>query len=332
MPTFLGAYLPCSTFQEPPSWARSPEISEYAEFHWPPYVAQDSADVLAGLCTDTQPVDEPGNVITGSMQPAFGADWYNSIHIIPGTLALGNVISEITHSIEVWNAWDIDKTLSIITASGTTGGITLSGQHAPPLAYGPLQSRLYTLTVLTSGDPVIDARYDFNFGTEMPTLSVTGRRIVMWSFHPDWSNGITERLEWLTDVLTAYDGTEQRVRLRDHARRSIEYDIMANGHDARMLEALTFGWGAQLYCLPVWWEADILQAAVNAGTTSVAVTDAALKDYSPGGLVVFWRNTGACEAVEILSISGNTITLKLPLSMSFPAGSRVIPAGLARLD
>lgn len=332
MPTLSGVIVSLGAYQEPPAWSRSVDINGYQAYHWPPYVALDCSGILAGLKTDTQPVDEPGIANDGASAPNFGADWYDRIHIIPGTISLGNVISNITRQVEVWNAWSSAKTLAAIHASGTTGGMTLGGQSAPPLTFGPLQSRLYTLTVSTSGDPVIDAAYEFDFGVEKPTLRVTGRRIVVWGFNPDWSNGVTERLTWATDVLANYDGSEQRIRLRDNARRGIEYGFLAEGHDARLLEALTFGWGARLYCLPVWWEADTLASGISAGATSVTVTDAALKDYRAGGLVVFWSSAGKSEAVEILSISGNTLTLKLPLSQSFPAGSRVLPAVLARLD
>lgn len=332
MPTLDGTILPAGSHQEPPAFARSGEIGEYLATHWPPYVARDGHGHIAGTRTDTQPVSENGLPAAGALAPNFGADWYDRIHVIPGRLALGNVISNLTRQIEVWNAWGTARTLSSIATSGTTGGITLAGQPAPPLAYGPLQSRHYTLTVSTAGDPVIDAAYAFDFGAERPLLSVSGRRIVVWSFRPDWSSGITERLTWLTDVLAAHDGGEQRMRLRDHARRGIEYAFLASGHDARLLEAITFGWGARLYCVPVWWEADFLPMGVDAGSTQVTVTDAAFKDYRAGGLVVFWRDTGSSEAVEILSIAGDTIALKLPLSQSFPAGSRVMPAVLARLD
>lgn len=332
MPTLPGVIVGLGGHQDPPSWARSSEIGEYAVTNLPPYVARDTALSIAGQKTGTQPVDEPGLTKPGAAAPNFGADWYDRVHVIPGHFDLGNVISNLTRQVEVWNAWGTAQTLSSIAASGTTGGITLAGQSAPPLAFGPLHSRLYTLTVSTAGDPVIDAIYAFDFGTERPVLTVTGRRIVVWSFRPNWSGGITERLEWLTDVLAAYDGTEQRVRLRDHARRGIEYGFAVEGHDARLLEALTFGWGARLYCLPVWWEADYLAAGITAGATSVTVTDAALKDYRAGGLVVFWRDAGTTEAVEIASITGDTITLKLPLSKAFPAGSRVMPAVLARMD
>lgn len=329
MTTYTGSVLPPVLFAAPAYGAAYKFLPPQLTLPYPAVLASNMPS--AGPMTNNLPISEVVSNFAGGVMRMFERDFYNRIHLSPAVIDAGNVISNATRYVEVWNAWSEGKTLASIAASGTTGGITLGGQSAPPLAFGPLQSRIYALTVSTSGDPVIDARYMFDFGAEKPVLRVTGRRIVVWSFRPNWADGITERLEWLTDVLTAYDGGEQRVRLRNNARRVIEYAFAVEGNDARLLEALTFGWGGRLYCLPVWWEADFLPSGIAAGATSVTVTDAALKDYRAGGLIVFWSSVGKSEAVEILSISGNTITLKLPLANSFPPGTRVAPAVLARL-
>ncbi len=321
-------------YDQQPGWSLSVDISQYQAAAWWPGRVMDTGLPVVGQAIDTQPVAEPGMRCRGAQALAFGADWYGRIHLLPALLELGNVIKTSTFPIEVWNSHDDVRTLQSITATGTTGGLALSSETetAAPIAFGGLQSRIYTLTVASSGDPIIDADYRYQFEAETLQLQVTGRRIVIWSFRPNWESGITERLQWATDILTAYDGSEQRVRLREHARRWIEYGFLVQGHDARLLESLTFGWGARLYCLPVWWEADFLAHPLPAGSTSVTVTDAACKDYRAGGLALFWQDTGTNEAVEILAITGNTLTLKLPLSQTFPAGSRVLPAVLARLE
>ena len=328
MTTYAGSVLPPVLFAAPAYGAAykflPPQLTR-------PYPAVLASGMSSGPMTDNLPISEVVSNFAGGVMRMFERDFYNRIHLLPATINVGNVTSNATIYVEVWNAWMVGKTLASIDASGTTGGITIGGQSAPPLAFGPLQSRIYALTVSTSGDPIIDARYVFDFGSEKPALRVTGRRIVVWSFRPNWSDGITERMEWLTDVLTAYDGTEQRVRLRSNARRVIEYAFAVEGNDARLLEALTFGWGGRLYCLPVWWEADFLPSGIAAGATSVTVTDAALKDYRADGLVVFLRDSEFHEAVEIKSVVDNTINLKLPLANSFPPGTRVAPAVLARL-
>lgn len=44
----------------------------------------------------------------------------------------------------------------------------------------------------------------------------------VWTISPDWSDGITETLEWLTGLLASPIGAEQRFGLRLTPRRSFE--------------------------------------------------------------------------------------------------------------
>lgn len=331
MPTFPGSILPGAARQEPPTWSRSPEVSERVPVAFP-FDQSASSVMRPGARLDTQPVDELRLGVNGALLPTFGADWYHRIHVIPSTIDLGNLVSPVERVLEVWNARFDAQTLDAIDETGTDG-LLLSGQPAPPLAFGPLQSRLYTFAAGTRGAPVIDAAYRFVFaGGLTALLVVTGRRVVVFGMRPDWSQGITERLEWLTEVLEAYDGTEQRVRLRQLPRRGFEYGFLIEGRDAQVLDHLLFAWGARIYCLPVWTDISTLAGEAAVGSTALTVQDAANSDYHAGGLAVLWRSNTRHEAVEILSIAGNTLTLKLPLAGSWPAGTRVFPARLARLE
>jgi hypothetical protein len=331
MAVLPGTILPGSSRQEPPSWPRSPEISERQRVTWP-FDARQTSGHLTGGKQDTQPVVEVARSKGGSAFPAFGGDWYHRIHVIPSTIDLGNLVSPVERVLEVWNARFSSATLSGIDATGDDG-LLLSGQPAPPLGFGPLQSRLYTFAASTRGAPVIDAAYIFRFADGTAALLVvTGRRVVVFGMRPDWSEGVTERLAWLTEVLEAHDGTEQRVRLRRMPRRSFEYAFLLEGKATRLLDHLLFGWGARVYCLPVWSDVTILASGLSAGTTSITVQDAANADYHAGGLVVLWLSDIRHEAVEILDVSGDVLTLKLPLGSAWPAGTRVYPARLVRLE
>ncbi|MEW8420130.1 MAG: hypothetical protein AB2669_08335 [Candidatus Thiodiazotropha endolucinida] len=331
MPTFPGARLPGISQQEPPSWPRSTEISERTVVAFP-FEPDASSIAQPGSKQDTQPVAEQPLTLSGHQWPAFGRDWYHRIHIIPSTIDLGNLISSVERVLEVWNARFDNQTLNAIDETATDG-LLLSGQPAPPLNFGPLQSRRYTFAAGTRGAPVIDARYRFSFASGVTSqLLVTGRRVVVFGMRPEWSQGMTERLAWLTEVLESYDGTEQRVRLRQLPRRFFEYRFLIADKDARVLDHLLFAWGARIYCLPVWMDVTVLTEAISAGSDTVTVDDAMNSDYHAGGLAVLWQSNTRHEAVEILSITGNTLTLKLSLSTHWPAGTRVFPARLTRLE
>jgi hypothetical protein len=331
MAIFPGTLLSVRHYQEPPTWRRARGIGATVPPSWPPPQTEDPLRQRVGDRVARQPVVENTGVAVGHPQPTFADDWYDRVHVLPGTLSLGNVLSPLTRRIELWNATRQRITLSSLTASGATGGLSLSGQAAPPLNVEPLQSRLYTLAIDTLGDPVIEARYTFEVGGAAPSVVVTGARIAVWGFRPNWITGVTERLRWLTDVLTAYDGSEQRVRLRDQARRDLDYTALVGAQDARRLAAITLGWGARLYCLPLWCEADTLSLAVGVGDTRLPVTQAALKEYRIDGLVVVWRDAGHSEAGVIKDIVDNTLWLQQPLARSYPASARVMPGVLARL-
>ena len=326
-----GYLLASSGWQEPPTWPRSPQISRRTPLSMP-LAAWDGARSLAGARSDTQPVDEPHNRCAGCLSPAFSADWYHRIHILPAVLALGNLISAAERFVELWNAHFTAVTLTAIQATGTDG-LVLIGLNDPPLPFRPLQSRRWSVVISTHGAPVIAAQWRFivDHG-HVSTLTVTGPRIAVCGLRPNGANGIPARREWLTDVLESYDGTEQRVPLRALPRRSIEYAVLVEGNDARWLEQLLFAWGARTYCLPVWMHPTVLEKPTPSGTTHFFIHDALAAEYQPGGLAVLWRSNRHYEAVEIESLDGHALTLKHPLGQSWPAGTRLFPAHLARLD
>jgi hypothetical protein len=269
---------------------------------------------------------------TGAADRTFRDDWYHRIHVLPAAIDFGNIVSPVSHPVEVWNAFFSPISLAAMEVAGADG-VSLTGQPPPPLVYGGLASRVYTVAASTQGSPVLSARYVFRFSNGASSkLTVSGRRVVVFGLAPNWAGGITERLAWLTDVLESYDGSEQRIRLRSIPRRSFEFQLDLAGHDVRVLETLLHAWAARVFAVPVWTDPTVLTAPLSAGATAVRVSDAANADYHAGGLVAFWSDNQHHEVGEILSLAGNALTLKQPLSRGWPAGTRVFPARFARLD
>ena len=294
---------------------------------WPGRLAGASAQ--RGALANQLPISEITTPSAGVIVRQFERDWYHRVHLLPGRMALGNLLSTQIRQVEVWNAHFAPKALSAIIGQNN-GGLTLAAPVNPPTTYGMLESRLHNLSIGLDGPPVIEASFIFQFPGEAPTLSVTGRRVVVFGIAPDWSDGWLERLMWATDVLTARDGAEQRIRLRSQPRRSLEFSLLAAGDEAALLDVLLSAWQARVYALPVWPDKSRLSSRVNAGSTVIPVATPHL-EYAADGLLVIGTDSRNTEAAEILSVASHAVTLKQPLLQTWPAGAFVVPAQTARL-
>lgn len=158
----------------------------------------------------------------------------------------------------------------------------------------------------------------------------------VFPFRPNWRTPVVERLEWLTDVHEAKDLTESRIQLRAFPRRYLEYELLESGYDAARLDALLWGWQAKQFTLPVWTDPQKLTASLPAGSTSIAAETEGF-DFYAGGKAVLWQSEQNYEAVDIDSIETDTagdtfLALAVATTESWPAGTRLFPARLSRLQ
>ncbi len=305
-------------------------FDRYAADYYP--YRDDAAPLAPGaqVRTINLPVSQQANPQIGDRSGGFGwLDWYDRIHLIPGTLALGNLVQAQERTIEVWNAWHIPQRLSALDGVGTDG-LVLTEPAAAPTTFGGLESRLYTLSISLTGPPVIDAHYTFTFPGQSPELVVTGARVLGLAFRPNWREPVVERLIWLTDVIRRRDGSEQRISLRSIPRREFEYLVTLTDVSAARLDAAAWGWQARVFALPIWTDPTVLDAALPAGSTSIPV-DTALRDYAAGSLAALVQDEYDHEIVEVLEVAGGSITLARPTAQDRPAGTHLYPARLARL-
>lgn len=314
-----------------PVTARFGSYSQLAPQPMPPWRGAPSTDAIYGAKTNTQPIDEPKNPIAANLIKNFGfADWYDRIHVTPRSIDLGSIVSTQTRTIVVWNAYAEQKTLTSIT-SPNAAGLTLTQPGGVPLLYNALQQVTYTLQATLDGEANLEATYTFSFGAEALDVEVFGSRITPWVWRPDWSQPMVERLQWETEVLTAYDGSEQRIRLREFPRRTFEFGFAAEGKLRRRLETSIYGWGARSWALPVWPDGERLTSTATSGASSITVTTTN-RDYRVGGLVMLLADDGAYEVHEILSLAAGSLTIKSVLASTWTTGScTVYPVRLAKL-
>jgi len=327
MTTYSGAILPSGLPADPAYGAAYKFLPAPLTLPYPGAMADNPPH--AGLLTDNLPISEIVQTFTGNRHRAFEQDWYHHVHLLPARIALGNLLSTQVRQVEVWNAHFAPKDLSAVVGQND-GGVTLAAPANPPTTYGMLESRLHNVSVSLDGPPVIEASFTFQFPDEAPTLSISGRRVVVFGLKPNWADGWLERLMWATDVLTARDGTEQRISLRAQPRRSLEFSILVGRDEAALLDVLLSSWQSRVYALPIWPDKGILAATVMAGSTVIPISTTNL-EYEADGLLVIGSDSRNTEAAEVLSVAANAVTLKQPLLQSWPAGAFVVPARTARL-
>lgn len=275
------------------------------------------------------PVSAAPRALTGAVARSYVDDFYHRVHVNPVVLDIGNLLSVQTRDVSVWNAYFTSKALSSITESGTEG-LEESGVVAPT-TFGPLEERTLSITVTTNGPATIDALYTLAFPEESPTLQVTGRRVVVFGYPPDWTKGVVEAYEWATDVIESYGGIEQRIGLRSAPRRKLSYSFTTISENERAsLAAAMYGWQARIFAVPVWTDVQVLASSIALGSTSVAcVTDG--YEFAATGLVVLWAGYNNHEALEVESAAAGTLTFASPTLKEWPAGSYLLPVRLGRL-
>ena len=268
---------------------------------------------------------------TGRLAPRFADDFFDRIHVMPTALRLGNVVSELTREVVVWNAWrTAPQTLTALHLDGDVGS-TLAAPTTLPLTLRPLQEQVLMLTVGLDGPPVIDATAVLAFASGQSwSIRIDGLRLQAWTLPPNWSEPLTETLAWLTDVQVAVAGTVTRTPLREAPRRSWEFAILADRRERRRIEHALFDWTARVWALPVFVDTTHLRAPLAVGATQIVV-DAGGLDFAVGSLAMLWRDVATYELVEVAQIANAQLVLRAPTRRAWPVGTRLIPCRTARL-
>lgn len=275
----------------------------------------------------TQPIEENRAHRSASKQDQFGfLDFFNRIHIQYRHLDLGNIISTQQVNFTVFNSYFVPRTLNEIVESGITGGLVLTEPAPTPLVFQPFEQYVYQLSVSTEGPPSVAATYLFDFDVIDLQLDVTGTRLVLFYFEPD--GPMNETLEWATDILESYDGSEQRIELRGAPRQRIEFDVLTDGIDDTKLRGLLFDWLPRVFGLPIWWEMRRVTSAPTAGDGTINVSTLN-GDFREGGLMMIYQDKDKYEVIGITSMDSTSIKLDTDLTNSYTRKAVVIPVRTA---
>jgi hypothetical protein len=147
----------------------------------------------------------------------------------------------------------------------------------------------------------------------------------VFPFKVNWKNGISERLEWRTDILTDLVGNEQRRGLRLTPRREFEVTLTLWDAERAFLDLWLHRMVGSEFLFPLWH--DSVRAAQEAaqGQNNVWVDTEGL-EFGIGSYALLRGLTAmSFERVEIAEVHADRIVTVDPLVSTWPKGTRVEP-------
>ena len=155
----------------------------------------------------------------------------------------------------------------------------------------------------------------------------------LWQVEPDWTNGITETLEWKTNILQSYSGAEQRIARRLSPRRTFEFTILINGNERARFENKLAYVGGNSWYFPIFTDVTHLETDVDLNTTVLPCSTTG-RDFVIGNKVLIKseiNNINRAALLDVADVNENSITLINPLKSRFNAGACIYPVRLAVL-
>jgi hypothetical protein len=244
---------------------------------------------------------------------------------------LGRVAKEQKQVVWLWNG---SKTAPlVITGVGhdsEADGITWD--IVPPVTIAAMTSVRVVITIGITGPLVFDAFLVFESACGFdPTLELVGTRAAtintdvgfLFSSH-DWSDGLKESFSWLSDVLVAWDRTEQRIELRNHPRHSVQFKWIVSGNERRVAENIITGRRERLLLIPVPQDVQTLATALPPGMDTIPVNTLD-RDFVVEGVFAIWDAYNHYELRTIFAIADDYLVLNQALTEGWPAGTFVAP-------
>ncbi|MBL4909014.1 MAG: hypothetical protein JKX78_03815 [Alteromonadaceae bacterium] len=248
-------------------------------------------------------------------------DFYNRIRYLPERIDLGALVSGQTRDLVIWNQHPDARVLTSLTLINGDG-IEFTGPTSFTLAHNGFQT--YTITVSADGPPTVNAQLAFDWvaPTEDNSVAIIGSRVVPFPFL--YGQGAVETLKWQTQVITSNDGSEQRIRVRNHPRQGFAVTAFIPRPLLAFADNLLYGWRSNLWGIPVFAECRTLNTATTIGLSTVDVnTDFA--QFVVGELAIIYNTATDFEIIQIFSFTANEIVTKSPLTKAFNTNAVVTP-------
>ena len=155
-----------------------------------------------------------------TIEPTQHTDYHYRFWIIPEELRLANPLVDTDIPFIIWNTF---PAIQILQEINILGSDVLTFDKTPLVS----QIRDFEFQTINlqigPGEPNVDAQVEFVFPLGIAYLIIIATVSETFNLIPDVP--VNETWEYLTEILTAHDGTEQRISLRRNPRRNMEFSV-----------------------------------------------------------------------------------------------------------
>lgn len=271
-----------------------------------PFGVNEISGTLGGLLV-AGAVVQPAIALNGSIQPSYYQDYYNRIHIIPNEISFGNINERKSTIVNIFNAFLGTSTPSSVVIADNFLQLDTFG------ALAALEEISITLTALPGASNNLDLIIYINWVERtQSSFHVTGERVLTFPYQPsNWR----EEINWLTNVIKSYNGSEKRVKLLKNPKMvtSVEYPIPTI--ENQRANNLIYGWAKLTWLVPIWSQPIILDALVVSGLTLSIPTSGTICNSLTELLI--WESPTKFETVQIESDSGTSVTILTALENTY---------------
>jgi hypothetical protein len=261
----------------------------------------------------------------GELIRAFADLFYFRIWPIPPVLDVQNPKRNVPIPFLLWNAFLDQVTLNVITPTGDTG---LSIDMVVTTVFNRLDLQTVNVTIGDTAPFEIDETYDFDFGVGSALVRFIAILADILPLQAE--NDIVEELEWLTDVQTNYDGSENRIALRMRPRRTfgIEITILSDADRKILYDKLFKAVNLDMYVGSYQYQSRLKVATVPADNK--LYTNVRRADLRVGEDVMIITKQGEQFLYEIQGVFADHVTTTTAFSQVIPKGSMVCAAFTGR--
>jgi len=260
--------------------------------------------------------------------PFFTGDFYYRIWVFPAIMRLANPSLNVDIPFEIWNAFIDPNTLHTINAIGDTG---LTLDIVPPVSFRAVEIKTVNLRITDLAPATIEANYTFIFDTGFGLFEFQAQLFLVFDIAPD--TPVSERWQWLTDILISWNNVEQRIALRDQPRRTLEIvlsalDELRLRHEFRRLSRTM----NRTLIVPYFQYAARLLQTSGIGATKLYFDPARTDLRDDDHVFIYSEATETGFVVQIETVDIDGATLVGPLTDAALIGNFIVPTFASRID